>query len=60
MKRIEHLTEDQALALLAALPQYRVVRGARIARDNRDRYPYHFVVEVETYTAEEIVGGPTV
>lgn len=57
MKRIENLTEEQAVAVVAQLVTFRAVRGAKITRDrDPNKNVYHsFVVEVETYSAEETV-----
>lgn len=63
MKVIGNLTEEQATAIAAAAVQYRAVRGARIVRakpaDQKGDYLYRqFAVEIDTFSAEEVVGGP--
>lgn len=55
MKKITGLTEDQAVAIAAALPQYRAIREVKVSHGwegNRIR----FTVTVETYSAEEVNG----
>jgi hypothetical protein len=59
MKRITGLTEDQAMTICAALPQYRSVRGATMSHAWVGEKVV-FTVEVETYGAEETAGVPTI
>lgn len=57
MKRIVARTEEQAVAIAAALPQYRAVRAVRIYHEWETAERVRFVIEVETYGAEEVAGG---
>lgn len=55
MKRITNLTEEQATSIVAQMIARRAVRGAKIVRDETSAF--RFVIEVETYSAEEESGG---
>lgn len=53
MKRITGLTEDQAPQVAALVVTNRAVRAANVVRDDKAKFPFIFVVEVETYAGEE-------
>lgn len=57
MKQIRNLTEDQALDLLPQIITRRAVRAATIVRDLSETISRRFIIEVETYSAEEETGG---
>ena len=52
MKRIENLTEEQAVAVAVSAIGQRAVRSARFERDYE--HAFRLVVLVDTYATEEV------